>query len=35
VTDLDADLTNLQVPALTDNLGDLGAELNEHGKENV
>lgn len=34
-TDLDADLTNLQVSALTDNLEELGAVLNEHGKENV
>jgi tellurite resistance protein len=34
-TDLDADVTNLQVSALADNLEDLGAVLNEHGKENV
>lgn len=33
--ELDADLQNLQVANLTDNLEELGAILNEHGKENV
>ena len=33
--DLDADLANLKVSELTDNLEELGAVLNEHGKENV
>lgn len=33
--ELDADLQELQVSALTDNLEELGAVLNEHGKENV
>lgn len=33
--DLDEDLGQLQVSALTDNLEELGAVLNEHGKENV
>lgn len=33
--DFDGDLTRLQVSALTDNLEELGAVLNEHGKENV
>ncbi|MCO4835169.1 MAG: TerB family tellurite resistance protein [Acidimicrobiaceae bacterium] len=33
--DLDSDLSSLQVSALSDNLEELGAVLNEHGKENV
>ena len=33
--DLDSDLSSLQVSALSDNLEELSAVLNEHGKENV
>lgn len=33
--ELDSDLQNLKVANLTDNLEELGAILNEHGKENV
>lgn len=35
VADLDDDLANLKPANLTDNLEELGAILNEHGKENV